>query len=404
MDSINRHFIKILSASIKGEKVKAKSIENFDLRSIYNKAIDHNVESLIFSAIDHEDILIDDNRKNIYEGFKKTTFVSSIYQIKNVKQMEKVLIEFNKAKIPVVVLKGLAIREFYPNAEHRTMGDSDLLVKKEDLEKVVILLKKLEYTKGEVAYHHVSFEHNHYSEIEIHWTIKKTMDSNVTEDLTDELWCNVETLRVGQAKALVFKYEYLLLHLIMHISSHIKNGGVGIRQLCDVAVLIKEKENEINWDVFNRKINEYNLNKFTTAIFSICNKLFDTRITSGFKLEDDVSDNKLNELILEILDGGVFGSGNASDLAIDRLTFNSEYKSVNKFKYIINYIFPSVKNMDFKYGYVKKINILLPIGWIHRWIRILIIWNKDLFKVTSNINGVLDDASKKGELIKWLEI
>ena len=44
---------------------------------------------------------------------------------------------FNKNNIPVIVLKGLVVRDLFPNPTLRTMCDADILVKEKDLENVI---------------------------------------------------------------------------------------------------------------------------------------------------------------------------------------------------------------------------------------------------------------------------
>jgi hypothetical protein len=82
-----------------------------------------------------------------------------------------VLKVFNKESIPVIVLKGLVARDFYPKPELRTMSDADVLVNKEDLNRVKKLLKNLGYIESETTEVHIVFEHKEHYDIEVHWTL-----------------------------------------------------------------------------------------------------------------------------------------------------------------------------------------------------------------------------------------
>lgn len=58
-----------------------------------------------------------------------------------------VLESFNENEIPVIVLKGLVVREYFPIRQLRTMSDADVLVHKEDLESVSKMMEDLGYTQ-----------------------------------------------------------------------------------------------------------------------------------------------------------------------------------------------------------------------------------------------------------------
>ena len=79
-----------------------------------------------------------------------------------------------------------------------------------------------------------------------------------------------DTVKVGDEDALSLNYEDLAVHLFVHLIKHLADKGCGIRHFCDLVVLLESKEDEINWDSFWEKINEYKLEKSTKIVFYIC--------------------------------------------------------------------------------------------------------------------------------------
>ena len=109
-------------------------------------------------------------------------------------------IVFNKIieeNIPVIVLKGLVVRDFYPQPDQRTMSDADILVHKDDVEKVKNLLIDMGYIflEDHKASHHIALVHHKYPMVEVHWNLfKRDGFSNELEHYERLIWkiiCNV---------------------------------------------------------------------------------------------------------------------------------------------------------------------------------------------------------------------
>ena len=189
--------------------------------------------------------------------------------MKHINNISDVLRLFHKNDIETVVLKGLVVRNFYPNAEFRTMGDADIVVKKEKLDKAINLLRDLGYEEYERTNVDICFIKGS-SRIELHWNLINQGRINGGENFENNIWNELITVKVGDEDALSLNYEDLAVHLFVHLIKHLADKGCGIRHFCDLVVLLESKEDEINWDSFWEKINEYKLEKSTKIVFYIC--------------------------------------------------------------------------------------------------------------------------------------
>ena len=189
--------------------------------------------------------------------------------MKHINNISEVLRLFHKNDIETVVLKGLVVRNFYPNAEFRTMGDADIVVKKEKLDKAINLLRDLGYEEYERTNVDICFIKGS-SRIELHWNLINQGRVNGGENFENNIWNELITVKVGDEDALSLNYEDLAVHLFVHLIKHLADKGCGIRHFCDLVVLLESKEDEINWDSFWEKINEYKLEKSTKIVFYIC--------------------------------------------------------------------------------------------------------------------------------------
>jgi len=180
-------------------------------------------------------------------------------------ELNKVLKAFNETGIDVIVLKGAALAQtVYPDIALRPMGDMDLLVKKENLEKAEKLLADLGYDKFIKKDSKRHPFHNTYLRIvneesfviEIHWNlVRKIFYTNIN---LNELWVDaIPTDSLG-TKVLRLSPLHSLLYLCWHGSHH---SFKRLLWLCDIAQIIKINERDINWDLVDQTSREWKIKK-----------------------------------------------------------------------------------------------------------------------------------------------
>lgn len=399
MNKTQEYIVEILNHSIHNKKIELDKNEDISWKDILEECKSHNIEALVYYGIHSNTLKTID--KEILESWKKQTFMSNIYQINHIKQISNILSIFNGKNIPVIVLKGLVIRDLYPKSELRTMGDADILVHEQDLNKVKEILKDMEYE--EVCRHgfHIVFCKGN-SHIEVHWTISDEEIWIGLNEFTDEVWNNAIEVNVEDSKSLSMNYEDLLFHLIIHKANHLKSSGFGIRQICDVALLVDKKREYINWNEFINKLKRSKIDKFAMIILEICNKLFEIE----FPKELEYMRVK-NEIYTDILIDIIFLNGvhGKKEIISSVAKYFSDSNQKNNFiTGFINMYFPSQDKLTNRYSYAKNNKLFLPIAWIHRLLNA--IFRRDFRlseKVKISIQG--SDISKRyGELLNWLEL
>lgn len=160
--------------------------------------------------------------------------------------------EFVKAGVPVVVVKGQAIAQCYKNPFSRMPGDIDLIVKPEDYERAKAIIRNL---SGEEGTDDSGVKHFAATvgdiEVEVHGTIHTSLSSRIN-DMLDEMqaevfadggsreWdCNGVDVKIPSAD---FDALYIFLHLLQHFFC----GGLGLRQLCDMAMSLHANKGHID--------------------------------------------------------------------------------------------------------------------------------------------------------------
>ena len=408
MNTTEKQFIDLLSNSIRNEVCK-KKYDNVDWNELMNLSRKHKIEGLIYSALNKSRLLenIDEDK---VKDLKKEVFFTGVTQISNMSKLEKVFNEFSKENVPVIVLKGLVVREYYPQPEQRSMSDADIFVKAKELNKSKKILIDLGYTEVDAeASHHIKYIKSGYPMIELHWHVMKRDGFSDELDLfEDDIWDRTIEVKVKGAKVLSLGYEDLALHLCMHMAAHLAASGFGVRQIADLVLLVEKKGHLIDWTLFINKAEEFGFKKFIIIMFKICNILFSMDIPKEmavYKIDDE---EMFESLISTIFDGGVYGKKDMASNFANQVAFNYKGKDSNAtigaIRRYFRFIFPSIETMSDKYSYARKIRILTPIAWIHHLFSG--IFRKE-YNFTDKIRFLTKGAKEsveKNKILSWMEL
>ena len=252
------------------------------------------------------------------------------------------------------------------------MSDADILVHKDDVEKVKNLLIDMGYIylEDHKASHHIALVQHKYPVVELHWNLfKRDGFSNELEHYERFIWNRAININVGAAEVLSLSYEDLALHLCMHMAAHLAATGFGVRQLCDLVLLVEKKGEEIDWNSFIMKARMYGFEKFNLIMFLLCKELFYMEVPKELEVKSVNNKKYVSALIDEIFEAGVHGKKDMSNQFATQVAFNFEDKDSNAtlgaVKRYFRFIFPRIDDMSDKYSYAKKFKILAPIAWIH---------------------------------------
>lgn len=370
MNNAEKQFVDILSAGIRG-KVADKIYENVEWDEVIDLANKHKVEGIIYLALRKSNLVSKVGEKRI-NLLKQKAAITGIGQSRHISGLSIVFNKIIEENIPVIVLKGLVVRDFYPQPDQRTMSDADILVHKDDVEKVKRLLIDMGYIylEDHKASHHIALVHHKYPVIEVHWNLfKRDGFSNDLEHYERLIWNRAIKVNVGEAEVLSLSYEDLALHLCMHMAAHLASTGFGVRQLCDLVLLVEKKGEEIDWNSFIMKARMYGFEKFSLIMFLLCKELFQMEIPKELEVKSVNNKKYVSALIDEIFESGVHGKKEMANQFATQVAFNFEDKDSNAtlgaIKRYFRFIFPRIDDMSDKYSYAKKFKILAPIAWIH---------------------------------------
>lgn len=273
---------------------------------------------------------------------------------------------FQEAGIPYLPFKGEILRRYYPDPELRTMGDLDILVRRQDQEKADQVMQGLGYRR---------FVDNHAV-----WTyLKPNVMVEIHNMMFYEHLCNSVDYRTyfGHVWETAVpadggtRYEpdpdvHFLL-LVCHTAKHIINNGIGFRAFLDM-VFMTRKEN-LDWDRIIAELDRLELLEFTKTCFAFCERWFDvTMPLAGGELEESF----FEEITSKTFRDGTFGLHNEQNRAAHSA---KEIRRSGKPYWITVLIltwkklFPPYRDMQLVpwYSFVDGKPWLMPAAWIYRW-------------------------------------
>ncbi len=289
---------------------------------------------------------------------------------------------FEAEHIQFIPLKGSVIREFYPEPWMRTSCDIDILVHEEDLGRAVKLLQEKYSFQSDNKrdFHDVSLFSENGTHLELHFNIMENMKD--VDTVLGKVWQYAKPCSAGS-----YKYEldneFLIYHILAHMSYHILNGGSGIRSFIDLYLL--EKNLQYDEKTLCDICREGGLLAFKTAAEKL----------AAVWLENKEHDDVTGILEKYILSGGTYGNQEAA----------SEIKHVSnggKVKYILTRIFQPYGILKEKYPVLRKHKWLLPVCQVRRWIYVLSSDRKKLVPRLFKAGGKLskDQVAEKLDLLK----
>lgn len=211
-----------------------------EYRSIMRMATMQTVAGMVANFVSKQQ---SDNVRISPEDAVKTIVVQHRIESRNrllnseVVELKRVL---DSEGIPFFVFKGQTLATLYPAPLSRTSGDIDFYVPREHFDNALKLLCKkwnIEAERGD-SHHHVEFCHNDVC-FEMHFEMlkffskkrQKTFDAIIGRAATHYVEINGEKIpTLDPATNIAYTFGHLWYHLL--------EIGVGMRQLCDLAVLI----------------------------------------------------------------------------------------------------------------------------------------------------------------------
>lgn len=389
MNKNSRYFIELLTAFLK-KTIPTKPV-NIDWIQVYSLANIHFVSGAVYVAIQR--LQVEDRPKQaILKRFKSDFFNTILRYEEQEKEYRAIVKKLNEEKIEHLFFKGTILREYYPVKQMRTLGDLDFLLHEKDHEAVneafmQIGFKNLttighwQYKKGnllveghdKMMYSNINSKMNYVSYFENAWDNAISTDNSYTYEL---------------------KPEYHLIFLLTHIAKHFYDAGAGVRMILDIAVVINQFGDTLNFSYIWQELKKLKLDVFAENIFGLCDKWFGIKVPCVLTRIEDGSYESIAKYILE---GGTFGSNNRNEAIhlIMKQYEKANNRNLAQFMAFFSKIFLNYDGMKKIYPILIKQPFLLPFAWIVRGVQCI---TKKRKKTINILKGFANCSNKAEEV------
>lgn len=267
MRNIKEDFLYLLRLGLWGhiENEKEVSLSRDEWIAIYQMSVKQTVQGLVFDGIQLLPVSQQPEKEIQYPWLLQLINLEHQNKQQIAQLIELQYFFENENHLPFRLLKGQGIARLYRNGLHRICGDFDLWFgPAENVEKANQLIESKgihvvrgEYDDGEYNWFGTDVEH-HCHLIELHNPFKE-------KELM--AWEKM----IYQTSSDVPEPCANLLLQITHILKHQLNEGIGLRQICDLAVSLKGLD--YNAEDLQKLCKKYGVYRWTKLLLSLINKV-----------------------------------------------------------------------------------------------------------------------------------
>lgn len=253
-------YIELLRHALWGETVASCPV---DLRDLFHLAKVQKTRPLILDTLLRSGIVTDEKLNGEIEEFKVRNVSSHLFLDR---KLTAVVLSLNEAGIDSVLLKGQGLAQYYPAPYLRECGDIDLYVNAEDYQKAcdIVLAGMGEREQLDL---HEDGKHFFIREgkmvIEIHRRALTLPDPDEDAWFTcfseDGLSRNLIPVEICDTRINTPADSFNAVYVFLHAWEHFKGRGIGLRHLCDWALLLHARHAYIDLNVIREALDRLHL-------------------------------------------------------------------------------------------------------------------------------------------------
>lgn len=275
-----------------------------------------------------------------------------------------------------VVVKGIVCRALYPQPELRPSSDEDLYLTAAEMPcfHAVLLRAGFVLTEPERDYrsaHEARYVHPDTGlVVEGHWALFPT-EYAVYAALNVQLPDLMQRAQDWESGGVTLRVPDVCDHLIfllLHAFKHFISSGVGVRQLCDIALWMRRFGAQIDWQRVRAALRATHSEGFAAAVIDAGVHWFGLERAAAH-IPPDWETLESAALLADALSGGVYGSADSTRRHSCTITIHAAdraHRGGTGRASLCAALFPRREVMAGWYPYVARCPALLPAAWAQR--------------------------------------
>lgn len=368
MNATDELLLHAFSAYIKKETLSGRNeLPDGDFSLFMKKAMLHKLLPMAGSTLLRSGILTENQTSLLRGAVLRQTTGQTVRTAEFLKVYGKLL----ETGAKPLCVKGVVCRSYYPEPDMRPSGDEDLIACEKDFALCRDKLLQLGFTADNTDKNafEIGFLHPQTGcRIELHNAFFDPKNSlfRTFNDLFENVFEAPREYSPEGVSVFAPKDDIHLLYLILHAYKHFIHAGIGIRQLCDIALFAAG--GRFDWNDIFTKCAEVNADVFLNAVLLIGEKYFGlvlTPIAAAYPAFDKELD--IVPLLDDVLCGAIYGADSEERQHSATITLNTvAAASAGKQTSVLRSVFPPREKLVKKYPYLEKHPALLPAAWAQR--------------------------------------
>ena len=369
MNTLHKGVTILLRSAITGEKLSLP--EDFRLEDADSLIRSQSLVPMVYLGAYNCGIPGD---TELMRQYKQQYFKALIRHEQQMREVNRICRAFEENDIDYVLLKGCIMKPLYPNPEMRIMGDADILIRKEQYEKIRKVMVELGFEEGGENLCDISWRSEHLL-TELHHRIYAEGHKDFLLWFGN-IWEKVEPVS-GSCYRLSEEDHYL--YIFTHMTKHFRNYGIGARQLVDIHVF-RMAHPQMDEAKVEQALGIMGLTEFYGKIQNLLNVWF-----AG------VQTDPLTDVITEY----IFSSGSWGNVQTrmytEALLHSTGKTNQAKRQSTFRMIFPKLAYLQSSYSILLRYPWLQPLFWVVRWFDILLHRRKNIGKRLGILKGMSEE-------------
>ena len=180
---------------------------------------------------------------------------------------------YETAGIPMMLLKGFGLSQYYPVPNHRPCGDIDIFLFGKQVEADRLMEEQRGVKINRSNPHHSVFSFEDFT-VENHATFLDNNSHKSTpciEGIIQELLQDPQpSIEVEGRRVFVPSVKLNSIFLLRHMANHFATEKITLRHLLDWALFIDNSSSEVDWGYVTDFAQRTNMHRFLSAVNAIC--------------------------------------------------------------------------------------------------------------------------------------